>query len=505
MRGKELGQYFTPRSIVKLMTRMAALKVSKNHVDKVADACCGTGGFLIEALTELRNTVRANRSLSVDAKEKLIDKICNESLYGVDFGKAPPVARIARINMYLHGDGGSRIYFADSLDKVMETVPGQEPELTRDQEELKNAIEGGLRFQCVLTNPPFSMTKELKNETEARILRQYGLARIEGTSRFRSSLRSNSMFMERYRDLLVEGGRLLTVIDDGLLAGDDFSHVRYFASQALLMPELIAANRRKLTTVLADSEAEIEPELETKVRDIKNSISGVNSWVNSVMMIFGNEDDLYRRLFQYALYRPELIGKKDDVAREILLDDWFESRWYDLFPLSYAAIESGLYLVILNSIDRDLATIGESALGSFGSDQLLRLAEGIDSLPSWTRTVVILAHHPCFRRPGEWRLPIPRPLFQVTGWRTALRRVFELALLTHEGDQARELVTLLSRAADNRREIDFFLLSGHRHAKAAGQAGRVTMLEGSSLSESGASAWAVFPTRKGPSLHEYVV
>ncbi|MGD9537200.1 MAG: N-6 DNA methylase [Alphaproteobacteria bacterium] len=41
MRGKELGQYFTPRSIVKLMTRLAKPKVSQQHVDKMIDACCG--------------------------------------------------------------------------------------------------------------------------------------------------------------------------------------------------------------------------------------------------------------------------------------------------------------------------------------------------------------------------------------------------------------------------------------------------------------------------------
>ena len=82
-------------------------------------------------------------------------------------------------------------------------------------------MDGGMRFNCALTNPPFSMTKELANETEANILKQYALAKMEGTSRLRNSLRSNAMFMERYRDLLIEGGRLLTVIDDGLLAGDE--------------------------------------------------------------------------------------------------------------------------------------------------------------------------------------------------------------------------------------------------------------------------------------------
>jgi type I restriction enzyme M protein len=240
MRGKELGQYFTPRSIVKLMTRLADPKVARQKAEKVLDACCGTGGFLIEVLTEMRNSARNNASLSRKETEDLIELICNESIYGVDFGKSPPIARIARINMYLHGDGGSRIYHADALDKVMQEVPGQDIELTRDQQELKNSLKAGLRFNCIVTNPPFSMTKELKNDAEARILKQYDLAKIEGTKRFRSSLRSNSMFMERYRDLLVESGRLLSVIDDGLLAGDDFSFVRDFLRKEFLIRGVIS-------------------------------------------------------------------------------------------------------------------------------------------------------------------------------------------------------------------------------------------------------------------------
>jgi len=36
------------------------------------------------------------------------------------------------------------------------------------------------------------------------------------------------MFIERYHDLLEDGGRLLSVIDDSMLAGKDFGFVRNF-------------------------------------------------------------------------------------------------------------------------------------------------------------------------------------------------------------------------------------------------------------------------------------
>jgi type I restriction enzyme M protein len=80
MRGKELGQYFTPRNVVKLVTRLAAPKAGRGQVEKVIDACCGTGGFLIEVLTQMRNAIRENQSLSTSEKEGLIEKVGSVSV-----------------------------------------------------------------------------------------------------------------------------------------------------------------------------------------------------------------------------------------------------------------------------------------------------------------------------------------------------------------------------------------------------------------------------------------
>jgi type I restriction enzyme M protein len=242
MRGRGLGQFFTPRSVVKLMTAMANLRVSRDpeKTERVIDACCGTGGFLIEALTDMRNAARRHGSLNKQEKDAAIDHLSNKCLYGIDFGKSPPIARIARINMYLHGDGGSRIYYADALDKEVRPMEGQDLEIVQNLKELQQDLNKGLRFDAVLTNPPFSMTKELANDTEARILKQYDLAKIPGTSRLRSSLRSNVMFLERYRDLLRPGGRLLTVIDDTLLASDDFDYVRDFIRTNFIIRAIIS-------------------------------------------------------------------------------------------------------------------------------------------------------------------------------------------------------------------------------------------------------------------------
>ena len=241
MRGAQLGQYFTPRSVVKLIVRMANLKAEREIIDNVIDACCGTGGFLVEALHDMREKVKNNKSLSATEKEKLLNTIANDSIYGIDFGKDPPIARIARINMYLHGDGGSRMYYADALDKSLAPIKGVDPEVLQNQTELKKTLENGLIFKVALTNPPFAMTKELSNETEATILKQYDLAKMEPeTSRYRPSLRSSIMFIERYRDLLVPSGRLFTVINDTILASKQFSFVRNFIRKNFIVRGIVS-------------------------------------------------------------------------------------------------------------------------------------------------------------------------------------------------------------------------------------------------------------------------
>lgn len=240
MRGKELGQYFTPRSIVKLMHRLASPVAGRQRIDRVLDACCGTGGFLIEALTHMRDQIRQNTSLGQGEAAGLVEKVANEAVFGIDAGQDPPVARIARINMYLHGDGGSRIYAADSLDKTLSTSVGDHPQAKLELEELRRLLPEG--FDVVLTNPPFAMDYSAILPDERRILNQYELSSYgyEGTSQRRKSLTSRIMFIERYWDLLKPGGRLLTVIDDATLSTKKYAFARDFIREKFIVRGVIS-------------------------------------------------------------------------------------------------------------------------------------------------------------------------------------------------------------------------------------------------------------------------
>ncbi|MCY4298111.1 MAG: N-6 DNA methylase [Flavobacteriaceae bacterium] len=239
MRGRVLGQYFTPRSIVKLMTSLANLRADRNCLDKVLDACCGTGGFLIEVLSDMRNKIKANDSLTIKEKEDLINTITDSSIYGVDFGKDPPLARIARINMYLHGDGGSHIYYADALDKKVNNELIDDPEIKQNLIELENSFKNE-KFDVVLTNPPFSMSKESKNPQEKIILDQYTIAKTQNSNKIRPSLKSSVMFFERYYDLLKLGGKLITVIDESILSSPKFDYVRNFIKKHFIIQAIIS-------------------------------------------------------------------------------------------------------------------------------------------------------------------------------------------------------------------------------------------------------------------------
>jgi len=238
MRGQALGQYFTPRSVVKLMTQLAKPVANRGSVERVLDACCGTGGFLIEALTEMRAQIYGNTSLTKTERDALLEEVANQAIFGIDAGREPPITRIARINMYLHGDGGSRIYMTDGLRHSPRPSGADPVEVRLEVDELRGLIEHGVRFDVVLTNPPFSMDYSIDDPDEKEILDSYELKGYGG--RERRSLRSSVMFLERYWRLLKPGGRILTVIDDSVLGGHNFAFVRDFIRDRFIICGIIS-------------------------------------------------------------------------------------------------------------------------------------------------------------------------------------------------------------------------------------------------------------------------
>ena len=230
MRGKDLGQYFTPRTLVKLGVGLGDLKTT----DFVLDGCCGTGGFLIDALASMWSKVNGNHSLSESAKDEQRKHIADNQIYGADFAKDPNLAKIARLNMYLHGDGGSRIFNVEALDLTYTSdISIDSPEEAAEKEEMKNLDLAG-RFDAVLTNPPFSKKYERSQAGDSLVLDQYRVAKGK------ASLLAKLMFFEMYHHYLKPGGRLVSVIDDGFLNGKSHKWFRDTLRQLYMVKAVIS-------------------------------------------------------------------------------------------------------------------------------------------------------------------------------------------------------------------------------------------------------------------------
>lgn len=182
------------------------------------DACCGTGGFLIDVLSDMWAKVDIRGDLADDRKISLKHIIANEAIVGVDIANAPILARIARLNMYLHGDGGTRIFHLNALDPHQADADTDPPETIHEKGELRRLFRGK-QFDVVITNPPFAKALDRSTPEEVRILDSYEIGRERGAAN--GSVRSVLLFLERYAQLLKSGGRMITVVDDGILSGDD--------------------------------------------------------------------------------------------------------------------------------------------------------------------------------------------------------------------------------------------------------------------------------------------
>lgn len=114
---KNAGEFYTPRSIVKLLIMLLDPKAGET----VYDPACGTGGMLIEAIRYMNG-----------------DKLTYGRIYGQE--KNLSTSAIARMNLFLHGAKDFTVTQGDTLRSP-------------------NYLEGGRlkTFDCVVANPPFSL------------------------------------------------------------------------------------------------------------------------------------------------------------------------------------------------------------------------------------------------------------------------------------------------------------------------------------------------------------
>ena len=118
--GKKAGEFFTPRSVVRLLT----LILDPQEGESAHDPTCGSGGMLVEMANVVREHGGDARTLKLSGQEVSLT-----------------TAAIARMNLFLHDIEDFRIRRGDTLrDPKFKTADGQ--------------LE---RFDLVIANPPFSL------------------------------------------------------------------------------------------------------------------------------------------------------------------------------------------------------------------------------------------------------------------------------------------------------------------------------------------------------------
>lgn len=184
----DLGEYFTPRHIIKTMINL----VSPKFKEKVYDPFCGTGGFLTESF----NYIKENNI--IENKEDL-KRLRHETLYG---GEITTTARIAKMNMILHGDGHSGVVQNNSLENPVDD-----------------------KFDVIVSNIPFSQkTAEFSN------LYYNGISKNNG----------DSVCVLHCLRALKKGGRMALVVPEGFLFRKDTAKVREFLLSKAKLQSIIS-------------------------------------------------------------------------------------------------------------------------------------------------------------------------------------------------------------------------------------------------------------------------
>ena len=205
----EKGEFFTPREIVKTAVQI----IDPQPDETICDPACGSGGFLIFALSHVWERMRESRkwkSLSSERFEEEKRKMARKIIYGID--KEMDLVKITKAYMSIIGDGGSNITQQNSLHAPQD-FDGNAKHLF--------VKKGGFKkFDIILTNPPFGSKQTRVLEPECA---QFDLGHKwkheEEKGAFTKTDKvvktpPQELFIERCLCMLKKGGRLAIILPE---------------------------------------------------------------------------------------------------------------------------------------------------------------------------------------------------------------------------------------------------------------------------------------------------
>lgn len=197
----KMGQYFTPRPVVQFCVKMLAPKQSQ----RVIDPSCGSGGFLLYAMDEVREYAEEN----YDELEafKHWHSFAEKKLFGIEINDQ--IARVCKMNMIIHDDGHTNVIGHDALEDL-------------DKMQKINAQFKEGSFDLILSNPPFGATIKAK---EVKYIKNFTLGK-NGTND-RKTQKSEILFVERCIQLAKKGtGKIAIVVPEGVMTNSSLQYVR---------------------------------------------------------------------------------------------------------------------------------------------------------------------------------------------------------------------------------------------------------------------------------------
>lgn len=187
----ELGQFLTPRHIIRFIVEMIDPKIGET----IYDPACGSGGFLLIAYEriKLKNSDQkliyeyngVKRGPGDRLSREQWNFIQNETSYGQDVD--PEMVRLTLMNFFLHG-------LEESDIKRKDTIAGPE-----NEEDLR-------QYDVIMTNPPFAGKVD-----KERIKKSLPI----------KSTKTQILFLGHVIDSLKVGGRAGIILPEGVLFGSN--------------------------------------------------------------------------------------------------------------------------------------------------------------------------------------------------------------------------------------------------------------------------------------------
>jgi len=214
----ELGQFRTPRHIIRTIVEMIDPKVGETIYDPAA----GTAGFLVAAYNHIRlanSSANALQEIELDGKlqrrgfgdllsASQVSALQTATFFGNDVD--PKMVRLATMNLTLRGLPNVPILLRNVLTTTLDS---------EQKRELGQPTEG---FHVILANPPFS----------GRVDKD----RIVEDVKVGNSTATELLFLKYMLDSLRPGGRCGVIVPEGVLFGSTGAHKE-------LRRQLVESNR----------------------------------------------------------------------------------------------------------------------------------------------------------------------------------------------------------------------------------------------------------------------